>query len=110
MALIGALTYVRSHLLPTSRKKVNGIRRLAGSSFCHTRAQAASSCDGGRSRHRLDLTYILVWQKTLPAGRRRSRRKAFEYSPIVGQPLTVRPSALGIDQIRILDEFSQLPN
>jgi len=33
MALIGALTYVRSHLLPTSRKKVNGIKRLAGSAL-----------------------------------------------------------------------------
>ena len=30
MALIGALTYVRSHLLPISRKKVNGIKRDAG--------------------------------------------------------------------------------
>ena len=91
----------------TSRER----QRLAGSSFCHTRGQAASSCDGGRSRHRLDLTYILVWEKSLPAGRRRSQGKKCSAlgvppnapgSATVGQPLTPRAIPFRLFEAEVL--------
>jgi len=57
------------------KQKVCSIRRLAGDRVRHARVRLASGRNGARSRHRLNATYILFWEKTLPARRRRSQQK-----------------------------------
>jgi len=64
---------------PTSECSPAGSAGVSPAAASGTQGRRPLQAVTRRSSHRLDLTYILVWQKSLPPRRRRSRAKSMQH-------------------------------